>query len=128
MRENIVEEEFSKIISVDFEMVEDCLLRKGAWTKETFLSWKETLGNDNSRIEKVINHYHLRQLFWFVNGHLDTTLDEMIEIGRFLKSSWMAKLDQQFPTLNIVVEFDERFPEDGYLDDLNVTVFIDRYA
>ncbi len=126
MQDNLVAEEFSRITSVEFEIVEGLLLRKGAWTNDTLKGWKVKLRGDYSSIEKLINHYHLRQLFWYENGRLMGSFKEFIEIGELVKLKWQETLYKQFPDLRATVFFDAPRGEQTYLDDFNVTAFIER--
>jgi len=43
----LVEDEFLRITSTKFELVDGLLLRKGAWTEESLKEWKNSLGQDS---------------------------------------------------------------------------------
>ena len=126
MVEHVIQEEYLEIASVDFEIVDGLLLRKGAWNAETLASWVDKLSTNLASIEKVINHFHLHQLFWFQNDEIDATYDDLLEIGSMIKSEWQSKLDIHFPHLDITVFFDETNHEDRCVKDFNVTAFINR--
>lgn len=123
----IVTEEFDRLCNAKFSEVRGCILRDGAWTEETLDDWFHQLEENRSAIESEINHIHLEQLFWLGDDD-DLKPDEVIDVGRKIKEVWEASLNKSFPRTPTVVRFDETTPPDGWLRDLQVTVYVQRNA
>ncbi|MFW8590000.1 hypothetical protein ACOI22_04275 [Glaciecola sp. 2405UD65-10] len=126
MVEHVISEEYLDIVNADFDLVDGLMLRRNAWNKNTLGAWNVKLNEDFMGMEKVVNHYHLYQLFWFHDGEFKTSVEDILEAGRNVKKEWQTRLDVQFPDLNVIVYFDERVYAERCIKEFNVTAFIDR--
>ena len=116
-------EEFSRIRDAGFSEVDGFILRDGAWTEESLQEWREVWAGNSAKIEALINHVHVARLFWQSGEDLDAR--DVIVAGKLIQQSWAETLRDQHPDKNIVVEFDESLPDDGWLGDLQVTAYVE---
>ncbi|MEY2536278.1 MAG: hypothetical protein QOG67_18 [Verrucomicrobiota bacterium] len=72
---------------------------------EKYKSWMTTLEGSKARVEAVLNHRHIADLF--ENTEL-ASHDWLINLGRKLKQCWAAKLQLDFPERHFEVQFEER--------------------
>jgi len=79
-----------------------CLFR-GHPNVEIYEQWKAQMGDDKSAIEGMMNHVHILDLF--PNVEKPPTRDHIVYIGRQLRDMWSAKVRNDFPHLDVVVEF-----------------------
>jgi len=113
---------FDEICSVKFELKDGCVLRKGAWNEKTLSEWRTKFGNDFKSIESVINHLHIQSLFWLTEGE-ELDAEDMINAGKNLKEAWSRTLSNDFPKMNIKVDFDDRVLKEGWLGNMSVTAY-----
>jgi len=86
-----------------FVEVEGCVLL-GTKEPETFREWQAKCAGDRARIEAMLNHRHLEELFLAAP---DPTPEMTRQFGRVLREMWMAKLAQDFPGQRFVVSVSE---------------------
>jgi hypothetical protein len=98
---------------------EGLLLRDGAWTPETLVAWKKDLMGDATAIEGVVNHIHLRQVFFDAEDYLT---DEIIYAARKIQSSWAQTLSRAFPVDSFEVEFIQPTEGESDICDFQLTV------
>ena len=100
--------------------VEGCYLLTPNYAKTSLTHWLDSLEGDKSRVEAVINHVHITDLFENPTGNRGEYDWKVYEyIGLVMQQSWRAALQMQFPEVDFDVEFSSD-PEDY---DLTVTFY-----
>lgn len=86
---------FAALYWPEFVEVKGCVLLRERYDPRNFKGWWEQLGGDPTRIESVINHVHLWDLF---EPDEENVPEEAIEsLARVLCSSWKCALCHRFP-------------------------------
>lgn len=87
---------FSKLFYPEFIVVDGCVLLAEHYDPLNFQEWKNKLNGDGKRIESIINHVHVHDLFLRAN---DRTSDPSIYevIGTTMKKCWRCALSEAFP-------------------------------
>jgi len=104
-----------------FTVHEDCVLFAD-FNPESFRGFMEQTAGDKRRVEVVMNHHHILDLFPNVPQEPSKAL--IIHLGRSLKEIWSCKLKHDFPTRVIAVSFPEDETEDPR--DYEITFFQDK--
>jgi hypothetical protein len=92
----------ASLLFPQFLIVRDCVLLPWQYNPATFEDWWTSLDGDRTRIEDVVNHVHLCDLFFF--RPID---DEMsMEVARVLQASWHCAAKAQMPDRDVVVKLD----------------------
>ena len=102
----------------DFVIYDECIFIREP-DKKIYASWMEQCKGDKTRVEGVMNHRHIVDMF--LNSETKPTKDVVRHIGHLLKDMWSCRLKRDFPDRPIKVEF---FDDDS--DDLvgyELTVF-----
>jgi hypothetical protein len=63
------------------------------FTEESYRDWRSSLPDHPGSIENVINHVHLRDVFF----NSETTEPELVEFAGFMVAGWRAAAFNQFP-------------------------------
>ena len=102
---------FSKLFWPDFVEWRGCILLADAFSEQNAEEWWRTFHGDVQRVEDMINHTHLCDLF--PNDHGFHTIDKGVTdyLGTTLVAMWTARLHQLFPDRDFDVIFDDY--EDG---------------
>ena len=119
-------EYLEKAKASQFELIDGCVLRKGAWTKNTLREWQEKLGENTSAIESVINHIHLQTLFW-LSENQNLSVNAMDKIGREVKLAWEKTLASKFPERSFMVTCNKA-EKDGWVGNMSVTAHQEKVA
>ena len=104
---------FGELFWPDFVEHDGCVLFAG-FSEESFLGFMRQTGGDRRRVEVVMNHRHILDLF---GGHDSSpTRSQIVYLGRLLKEMWSAKLQRDFLGKRCVVSFSDEPSEDllGY--------------
>lgn len=101
-----------KFLWPNFVERKGCVLLPWAFDNQTLDAWWDSLGGDQSKIEAVVNHQHISDLF----PEHDLAEGEGDELARAIARCWSAALQARFP--------DRRFSVDVYSepDDYGPTV------
>ncbi|WP_140919016.1 hypothetical protein [Limnobaculum xujianqingii] len=92
----------SKLFIPEFISVDNCILLFERYEESNFKLWREKFGDENSLIEKMLNHIHIYDLF---GSNADDVTDSIFEqICDVLKCSWGMTLKQLFPTKTFNLE------------------------
>ncbi len=86
--------------------VEGCYLLAPNYAKTSLTDWLDSLEGDKSRVEAVINHVHIYDLFENPtknHGEYDLKVYEYLALT--LQQSWRAALQMQFPEVKFDVTF-----------------------
>ncbi len=100
---------------------DDCVLWAD-FNVESFEGFLKQCEGDRSRVEEVMNHHHILDLF----DQEDPSELQVVHLGRMLQGMWRAKLALDFPDRSINVSFFE--PEVGDLVDFVITFYQVRIA
>lgn len=102
---------FSSLYWPEFVEVEGCVLLRERYSPSRFQDWWKELAGDRSRIEGVVNHVHLWDLF-----DLDGTSvpDEAVQdLAQVLGLTWRCALQHRFPErdfeVNVVLDDSEEY-------------------
>ena len=101
---------FSSLFWPDLVEVDGCVLLRERYDPSRFQDWWLELDGDRSRIERVINHVHLWDLFDFDREDLpDETINDL---ARVLASTWRCALQNRFPHRTFEVRLILEDPEE----------------
>jgi hypothetical protein len=84
--------------------------------------WMTELKQDKRRVEKMLNHTHLADLF--CNSESLVTAEKLLSLGRILMETWTQKLKLDFPARKFEVTLDGG----GSPDPVDVTVTLSEVA
>jgi hypothetical protein len=111
---------YSRVFWPDFVLHEGHLLRAG-FDVDSYRGFAAT-GRGRQAVEAVMNHEHLVDIFMgFANEGIDPTREQILYLGRMLEEMWTAKLQRDFPDLDLVVSFPREHEDD--LTRYEITVF-----
>lgn len=100
-----------------FVEVRGCVLRHDCYRPDNFQHWWEKLNGDHRRIEGVLNHQHISDLY--LNSQEEAVPEFNDTFARILGQTWRAALTDQFPGRG----FDVQVSEPGAGFDAEVTFF-----
>jgi hypothetical protein len=92
-------------------------------SERNYQSWLAKTNGDKKRVEAVMNHEHILDIF-SRSHHERPTREVVVYIGRLMKDILQTKLGRDFSDRTFVVEFVEDGVED--LADYQITFFQDR--
>jgi hypothetical protein len=96
---------FSKLFWPDFVERRGCIILADGFTEEGFEQWWVALDADVMRIEMMMNHTHLGDVFLNASD-LDTIDEQVIDyLGHLLVDMWTARVGSLFPDRQFVVEY-----------------------
>ena len=81
------------------------VLREGCFSEEGVRDWERATNNDRAAIEGVINHVHLLDIHR--NSPVEPTEAQLRYLGRMLRETHAAKLQQDFPDRSFEVVFND---------------------
>ena len=87
---------FSSLFWPRFVEHRGCVLLVERFDPQNFERWWEELDGDHARVERVINHVHLWDLF--VNDESDLADESLSELAAVLSYTWRASLEAAFPS------------------------------
>ena len=74
-----------------------CVVLKENYTEENFAGWWHSLDGDVARVEGVLNHTHISDLF-MNDDFLETAVDSALrDLAQFMGLTWRAALRSRFP-------------------------------
>jgi hypothetical protein len=93
---------FTKLFWPDFIEVDGCILLKIAYSPESFQSWVEQYHGDTRRVEAMMNHIHISDLF--LNPPRDVDFpDQLFEyLANALVFGWKQALQAAYPDKQFV--------------------------
>lgn len=87
---------FCSLFWPDFVEIEDCVFLAENFKKHSFDEWRTKLEGDRVKLESLINHVHVYDLFPnSSSGLVDLTAYE--QVGRTLLKCWSCALSERFP-------------------------------
>jgi hypothetical protein len=112
---------YASLFWPDFVMHDGCILLHTP-EPQNYLQWMNTCQGNRTKVEAVLNHRHILDLF--PNSEFQPSKEVVLHIGRLLKDMWSAKLHRAFPDSPVRVEFHEDCSDN--LLECEITVFQDR--
>jgi hypothetical protein len=114
---------YARILWPDFVEHDGCILLGGSLDEANYQAWLAQTKGDQKRVEAVMNHQHIVDLF-SRSHHEPPTREVIVYIGRVMKDILQAKLNRDFPSRKVTVTF----AEDGVGDlvDYQITFFQER--
>jgi hypothetical protein len=88
-----------------FTEVDGCVLL-GPAVPKYYNEWKAKFGQETWKIESVLNHRHILDLFPMDR---DPSKELILHLGNVMKEMWTEKLRRDFPDRKFVVSFPEDF-------------------
>ncbi len=110
---------YSTLFWPEFQLHDGCVFFAGL-DEANYQQWLKATNGNKTSVQAVINHRHILDLFQSVEA--DPTKEQIIFLGRKLKEMWQAKLNHNFPDLQITVSFPD--DEDDDLLSYEITFFI----
>lgn len=95
---------FAQLFWPEFTEIDDCVILTEKYDPSTYLQWVEHLSGDRQRVESILNHTHVYDLFSKVTD-VPCDLEIAEYVGRVLQRSWECALRNAFPERSFVVEF-----------------------
>jgi hypothetical protein len=94
---------FFKLFWPDFVEINGCVLLRHKYSLEGFANWLQHLNGNKARVEAMMNHVHILDLF--PNSPKDDVHKEELHdfLARALTLSWKAALREAFPEKHFVV-------------------------
>jgi hypothetical protein len=102
----------------DFVCYKDSILRR-ATSDENYGSWMGALNNDTSKVEAMMNHLHLVDMFHSSEYKPSKAL--LVCLGKKMKEMWSSKLALDFPDRRFEVELS--VAETDNLTDIEITFY-----
>jgi hypothetical protein len=112
----------SRILWPDFVEHDGCILRGNGVDEENYRAFMTQTSGDKTRVEAVMNHLHIVDLF-SRSHHESPTREVVLYLGELMKEIWQVKLDHDFPGRRITVNF---FQDSKDLLEYQVTFFQER--
>jgi hypothetical protein len=100
---------YTTMFSPRFVEHDGMILREG-FSQESLVGFIENCAGNKTAIEWVMNHIHLVDVHHV--GCPDASRERIVYLGHVLKEIYECKLAVQFPTEDIVVEFDDSYREE----------------
>jgi hypothetical protein len=114
---------YAQILWPDFVEYDGCIFLGGSLDEANYQAWFTQMKGDKGRVEAVMNHRHIVDLF-SRSHHEPPTREVIVYIGRVMRDILQAKLNRDFPDRKVRVTFAEGGVED--LVDYQVTFFQER--
>lgn len=104
---------FAHLFWPEFVEVRGCVLLARAYEQDAFERWWHELSGERCRIEQVVNHVHLYDVFT-VDAEIDPQVTNavLMELGEILVACWTCALAARFPGRTFHVEM--RSEEEEY--------------
>lgn len=110
---------FERACRATFQEYEGLLLSDGAWTPETLSAWKAQLKDDASAIESVVNHMHMRQVFFDAEDYL---AEEVATAASRIQACWIQTLARMLPRQSFEVELLQPTGDEVDIGEFQLTV------
>ena len=114
---------YARILWPDFVEHDGCIFLGESLDEAIYRTWLAQTKGDKKRVEAVMNHQHIVDLF-SRSHHEPPTREVVLYVGRLMKDILQAKLNRDFPDRKVTVTF----AEDGVGDlvDYQITFFQER--
>jgi len=114
---------YARVLWPDFVEHDGCIFLGKSLDEANYRAWLAQTKGDKRRVEAVMNHQHIVDLF-SRSHHEPPTREVVLYVGRLMKDILQAKLNRDFPARKVMVTF----AEDGADDvvDYQITFFQER--
>lgn len=92
----------SRLFFPEFIVVDNCVLLYERYEENNFLAWKLKFPQENSAVEKMINHTHVYDLFGSIADNVSDSVFNQLCI--VMKCSWRMTLKEVFPEKEFIIE------------------------
>ena len=92
---------YTAIFWPDFALYEGCIFHTSP-DPANFRDWMKSLNGDTAKVEAMMNHVHLVDLF--ANSQFQPSKALLLRLGQIMKEMWTCKLAQDFPERRFEVE------------------------
>ena len=96
---------FSKLFWPDFVEVEGCVFLEERYRRASFAEWDTLFQGDRQRIEAMINHTHIYDLFLNTGAEVTYSLELYEYLAQVLIVTWKHALQTAFPTKSFTFEY-----------------------
>jgi hypothetical protein len=114
---------YARILWPDFVEHDGCIFLGESLDEANYRAWLAQTKGDKKRVEAVMNHQHVVDLF-SRSHHSPPTRAVVLYVGRLMKDILQAKLNRDFPDRKVTVTFTEDGVDD--LVDYQITFFQER--
>ncbi len=97
----------ARLLWPDFVEVRGCVIRQDAYDPVGFEDWWRAESGAVPRIEAVLNHLHLWDLFDLDSGARDEIDRTLSDLGKVIEKCWRSALLDRFPDRTFRVTFSE---------------------
>ena len=105
----------------DFFVHDDCVFLRVP-DLANYDDWMRQCGGDRTRVESVMNHLHLAEMFG--DATFEPSPDALTHLGRLLSDMWSCKLRRDFPDRRVTVALSGAGSDE--LLDYEITVYQER--
>ena len=81
---------------------EDSIFWEARFDESSYSNWKQQFGSDRGKLERMLNHVHLYDLFDQCQD--DVSDDLFLSLAERMKLCWEMKLKLEFPDRKFIVE------------------------
>ncbi len=111
----------SEVFWPNFVYHDERVYLESAPDSDNYLELLMACDYDKTTVQALCNHRHLLEYCLDVDATNMPTREQLIAFGQRLQATWQAKLELDFPNLNIIVAFDVQ--DEDPLDDLQIVVY-----
>lgn len=95
---------YGELFWPEFQMIDGCVLFAGV-EEASYRKWLHALKGNRTLAQAVLNHRHILELF--PNDKRRPTREQVVYLGRKLKTMWARKLTLDFPRQRTTVFFSD---------------------
>ncbi|HEX6807354.1 MAG TPA: hypothetical protein VF118_05160 [Gemmatimonadaceae bacterium] len=96
---------FAKLFWPDFTEYRGCIVRADGFSKHNFDEWWERANGDRTKVERVLNLLHVRELVPSDTSALDESVYRYL--GETLAAMWASRVRLLFPSRALIVRYEE---------------------
>lgn len=93
---------FCRLLLPDFVLVDGAVLLQSKYDDDIFRSWLNKFNGDTNKVEEIINHTHLYDVFGGCKGAVEDAIFE--QLSEVIALSWRLVLKEKFPEKKFFVE------------------------
>ena len=112
---------YAAYLWLDFVVHDDCVFLRVP-DLANYDDWMRQCGGDRTRVESVMNHLHLAEMFG--DAAFEPSPDALTHLGRLLSDMWSCKLRRDFPDRRVTVALSGAGSDE--LLDYEITVYQER--
>jgi hypothetical protein len=93
---------YAAIFWPNFVQYEGCVFRSSP-DRAVYQEWLENMAGDCARVEAMMNHVHLADLF--IGSDYQPSKALLVRLGQIIEEMWSCKLAQDFPSKRFEIRF-----------------------